>query len=41
MSIEPFGAVVILLGLLALALEAPFSVYLFIISTRDATSDRC
>jgi hypothetical protein len=33
MSIEPFGAVVILLGLLALALQAPFSIYLFIIST--------
>jgi hypothetical protein len=33
MSIEPFGAVVILLGLLALALEVPFFVYLFLIST--------
>ncbi len=33
MSIEPFGASVLLLGLLALKLEAPFSIYLFLIST--------
>jgi hypothetical protein len=33
MSIEPFGAIVIFLGLLALLLDASFSIYLFIIST--------
>ncbi|MBV9235909.1 MAG: hypothetical protein JOZ94_08765, partial [Xanthobacteraceae bacterium] len=33
MSIEPFGAVVILLGLLGLLLDASFLIYLFIIST--------